>query len=144
MLLAISRVPSPTPFYKKHFLQNKIYSENSQGTVADLADTGKLLLHFNILNLAGLGSRIRSRKISTGSVSGSYRYLLWQCKVVKTRKKYFKNRTFTHFQVNFSIFQIKIISNIGRNMFDVNKIQMFEFILGKCQQDPDLDPDPVF
>ena len=33
--------------------------------------------------------------------------VLWQCKVVYTRKKYFKNRGFTHFQVIFSIFSDK-------------------------------------
>jgi len=45
----------------------------------------------------------------------------WQCKVVPINKeKYFKNRGFTHFQVNFSIFSDKINhhSNIRRNMFD--------------------------
>jgi len=57
--------------------------------------------------------------------------VLWQCKVVKTRKKYLKNRGFTHFQVNFSIFSDKNNnhSNIRRNMFDVNKILMFKLIL---------------
>jgi len=50
--------------------------------------------------------------------------VLWQCKVVKTRKKYFKNRAFTHFQVNFSIFSDKNNhhSNIRRNLIDVKKI----------------------
>jgi len=50
--------------------------------------------------------------------------VLWQCKVVKTRKNIFKNGGFTHFQVNFSIFSDKNDhhSNIRRNMFDVKKI----------------------
>jgi len=50
--------------------------------------------------------------------------VLWQCKVVKTRSKYFKIRAFTHFQANFPFFQIKIITyhpNIRRNMFDGEK-----------------------
>ena len=49
--------------------------------------------------------------------------VLWQCYVVKIKKKYFKNRTFTHFHENFSIFSDKNNhhSNIRRNMFDVKK-----------------------
>ena len=64
---------------------------------------------------------IRIRKISIGS--GSYLYFGNVPKVVKTRKKYFKNRAFTHFQVSFSIFSDKnnLHSNIRRNMFDVRK-----------------------
>ena len=61
--------------------------------------------------------------------------VLWQCKVVKTRKKYFKNRAFTHFQVNFSIFsEKKIIIQISEEICLMwEKILMFELILGKCQ-----------
>jgi len=35
--------------------------------------------------------------------------ILAKVKLFKTRKKYFKNRALTHFQVNFSIFSDKII-----------------------------------
>ena len=81
------------------------------------------------------GLRIRSRIRSDPDLFGRIRIrilsVLWQCKVVYTRKKYFKNRGFTHFQVNFSIFSDKNYhhSNIRRNMFDVKKILMFELIL---------------
>ena len=56
--------------------------------------------------------RIRIRTLS----------VLWLCKVVKTRKIDFKNRAFTHFQVNFPIFPDKNNhhSNIRRNLIDVN------------------------
>ena len=33
--------------------------------------------------------------------------VLWLCKVLQTRKKYLKNWAPSHFQVNFSIFQVK-------------------------------------
>ena len=77
--------------------------------------------------------------------------VLWLCKVVKTRKKYFNNRGFTHFQVNFSIFSDKnnYHSNIRRNMFDVKKNLMFELILKvpegsgiRFKKSDLLDPDP--
>ena len=80
----------------------------------------------------------RIRKIFAGS--GSCRYF-GKVKLYKQRKNIL-NRGFTHFKENFSIFSDKNNhhSNSRRNMFDVKKIQMFELILGKYQQ----DPDPVF
>ena len=66
----------------------------------------------------------RIRIIFAGS--GSYRYFGY----VKLYKQG-KNRAFTHFQVNFFIYSDKNNqhSNIRRNMFDVQKILMFELIL---------------
>ena len=61
------------------------------------------------------GLRIRTFLVGSGSGAGFGKFppdprrilsVLWQCKVVKIRKKYFLNRAFTHFQVNFSLFFI--------------------------------------
>ena len=78
----------------------------------------------------GCGSESGSGRIRTFLLgSGSYRYL-GNVKLY-TQGKSFKNKGFTHFQVNFSIFSDKnnLHSNIRRNMFDVKKILMFELIL---------------
>ena len=80
--------------------------------------------------------------------------VLCQCKVVWTRTKYFKNRGFTHFQVNFSKFSDKNNhhSNIRRNMFDVKNSVWLDTIrvpvasgwFGSCFKNSDfLDPDPA-
>ena len=63
------------------------------------------------------------------SRSEMYRTLAMESCINK-EKIFFLNRGFTHFQINFSIFQIKNNhhSNIRRNMFDVKKIKMFELI----------------
>ena len=65
----------------------------------------------------GLSGRIRIRKILTGS--GSYRYF-GNVMLYKQGKKYFKNRVFKHFQVNFSIFsgEKNQHQNILRNLIE--------------------------
>ena len=76
-----------------------------------------------IIRVPDLFCKTRNRiwKIFTGSVG--ILSVLRLCKVVWKRKKYFKNRAFTNFQVNFLHFQVKknLHSNIWRNLIDMEK-----------------------
>ena len=101
-----------------HFVSVGIYR-----TILDRLDIHLIRVADPDPNLSG---RIRIRKIFTGS--GSYQYF-GNVKLYK-QGKFFKNKGFTHFQVNFSIFSDNNPhSNIRRNMFDVKKFFMFELNL---------------
>jgi len=74
--------------------------------------------------------RIRTFLVRSGTGSGKF-----TPDTVYTQGINILNRSFSHFQMNFSIFSDKNNhpSNIRKNMFDVKKNFMFELILGKCQ-----------